>query len=371
MGKRRKENEDSNDSIKITAIQRDLVNRAKSMGTLPSGSYSSVGWSNRLGSVLTPVGGGVYVACRPFLWNKIDVGCRMTVIELPPDSNELKSLSESSPELSEEKLATKKKPDLFVHSPVSLDGPLMAALNDIGTVRHVVSPNYEHVKFAGMWGEAYPEACMWGCPGMMEREPDVRWTGEIPYGIRPNSWCDGGNNPTKQQQLQHPKLWDFRTIQPLHLDIENNPFTSNPFFNEVVFYHEQSGTLLTTDSYWNYPAADGVANSNFGIYGNAVQDFGSWELAPDVDKIPLGSSLWKFGMDKLFRPFYLNLMVKSERRDDFVNMASFMSGIESPTVSSSISNKWNVRTVIPAHGDIVRGVDLIQNVLGNHFDIVK
>ena len=82
-------------------------------------------------------------------------------------------------------------------------------------------------------------------------------------------------------------------------------------------------------------------------------------------------SLWKFGMDKLFRPFYLNLMVKSERRDDFVNMASFMSGIESPTVSSSISNKWNVRTVIPAHGDIVRGVDLIQNVLGNHFDIVK
>ena len=182
MGKRRKENEDSNDSIKITAIQRDLVNRAKSMGTLPSGSYSSVGWSNRLGSVLTPVGGGVYVACRPFLWNKIDVGCRMTVIELPPDSNELKSLSESSPELSEEKLATKKKPDLFVHSPVSLDGPLMVALNDIGTVRHVVSPNYEHVKFAGMWGEAYPEACMWGCPGMMEREPDVRWTGCVIFG---------------------------------------------------------------------------------------------------------------------------------------------------------------------------------------------
>lgn len=71
-----------------------------------TGSYSNVGWSNRLGTVLTPVveGGGscVYVACRPFLWNRIDVGCKMTVIEL---STKTKNSS---------------KPDLFVHSPVQL-----------------------------------------------------------------------------------------------------------------------------------------------------------------------------------------------------------------------------------------------------------
>src|SRR5687768_2884923 len=47
------------------------------------GSYSSIGWSNRLGTALTPVSiPGVYSADRPFYWNKIDVGGRMTVIQL-------------------------------------------------------------------------------------------------------------------------------------------------------------------------------------------------------------------------------------------------------------------------------------------------
>ena len=32
-------------------------------------------------------------------------------------------------------------------------------------------------------------------------------------------------------------------------------------------------------------------------------DYGTWELAPDVWPVPTGSALWKFGMDKIFRPF--------------------------------------------------------------------
>ena len=54
--------------------------------------------------------------------------------------------------------------DLFVHSPVHLDEPLRQALDKIGTVKHVVSPNYEHVKYAKEWQEAFPEANMWACP---------------------------------------------------------------------------------------------------------------------------------------------------------------------------------------------------------------
>lgn len=35
---------------------------------------------------------------------------------------------------------------LWVHSPVELDEPLRQALEEIGPVGHIVSPNYEHVK---------------------------------------------------------------------------------------------------------------------------------------------------------------------------------------------------------------------------------
>jgi len=68
------------------------------------------------------------------------------------------------------------KPDLWVHSPVMLDGPLIQTLEQLGTVRHVVSPNYEHVKFANQWANQYPLANMWACPGMMATRPEVRWS---------------------------------------------------------------------------------------------------------------------------------------------------------------------------------------------------
>ncbi len=38
---------------------------------------------------------------------------------------------------------------LWVHSPVELTPELKTALDAIGDVRHIVSPNYEHTKFAG------------------------------------------------------------------------------------------------------------------------------------------------------------------------------------------------------------------------------
>jgi len=252
--------------------RKKLIQRAREIDSnlqsgKTSGSYSTVGWSNRLGTVLTPAAvPGVYTACRPFLWNNIDVGCRMTVIELASKSQD-------------------SKPDLFIHSPVFLDRPLMEAIEKLGTVKHVVSPNLEHVKFAKLWGDAFPEASMWGCPGMIECEPDVRWTGEIPYSARAPTYPTASNAPKPVEGM-----WDWNEVQPLHFDVEVNPFTNKAFFNEVVFYHTASKTLLTTDTYWNYPKGDGITNSNYeSMEGFEANDYGPWELAPSVGKIPLGS----------------------------------------------------------------------------------
>ena len=259
---------------KAKSIDPALVNKdeKKSASSFTSGSYSSVGWSNRLGTVLTPISiPGVYSADRPFIWNDIDVGGRMTVVELQSSTNE--------------------KPDLFVHSPVFLDPPLIAALEKIGTVKHVVSPNYEHVKYARQWGEYYKDANIWGCPGIMEKEPLVRWTGEIPAGCRPPGY-EFNEESTKGKD----NMWDWNELQPIHIDCERLPILRTPFFSEVVFYHVPSKSLLVTDSYWNYPRLDGITNANYAdkaaLCGdNEEKDFGVWELAPDVGRIPFSSRL--------------------------------------------------------------------------------
>lgn len=305
-----------------------LIEEAKRLNA-PKSSYSSVGWSNRLGSVLTPAAvPGVYTADRPFYWNKIDVGCRMTVIK-------------------------QQNGDLFVHSPIGIDPPLIRSLEELGTVRHVCSPNYEHVKYASQWAEQFPNANIWGCPGLMERETDVRWTGEVSFGARPPGFQ--GDNRSSDDKHEH--MWDWDEIQPLHIDTEVNPFTGKSFFNEVIFYHTASKTLLMTDLFWNYPSSDGRTNGQISV--NDAEDFGPWELAPSVGKIPFGSTAWKFGMDKIFYPFYMNLMVKSDKRQVFNEIAKFI----------TCGGDWEVETIIPAHGDIIRGKNLCREVLQKHFNV--
>jgi hypothetical protein len=300
---------------------------AKSGSLNPSQGYTTAGWSNRAATVLTPVhlDPNVYTGDRPFYWNRIDVGCRMTVIELPADDS------------------TSGRPDLWVHSPVGLDGPMQQALNQLGNVKYVVSPNYEHLKFAAQWYQSFPQADMWGCPGLAQRMENIQWKGEIPDGFRPTAWKGGPGT----QMEPDSGIWDTNIIQPLHIDIEKNPFTGKPFFNEVVYYHQPSKTLLCTDLFWNYPA-DVVPNSQYG-----ADD--TWELAPRVAGIPVGSRLWKFGMDQIYRPFFNNFMVtdQSQYRD----------------VVNHILDVWDVETLIPAHGDILRGRTLIRQALREHFQL--
>jgi len=106
---------------------------------------------------------------------------------------------------------------------------------------------------------------------------------------------------------------------------------------------------MTTDFYWNYPQSSGIPNSN--LKGNDDE----WELAPAVPSIPFGSRLWKQGMDKVYLPFYKNLMVKDKTKYE--------------EIKKIVLKEWDVETLIPAHGDIIRGKDLIRDVLSEHLKI--
>jgi len=307
------------------SIRQALIDKSKQLNPT---QYSTAGWSNRAATVLTPIHtdpAGVYTADRPFLWNDIDVGCRSTIIELPTASGKKGG-----------------KPDLFIHSPVGLDGPMLKAMEELGTVRYVFTPNYEHTKFAGAWKQNYKDAAMWGCPGIGERMPEIKWDGEIPIGYRPKGW-----KGKKATPADPPGVWDTEILQPLQIDVEKAPILNKPFFNEVIFYHAPTKTLLTTDLFWNYPAS-GTPNSEFGRDD-------SWELAPSLEGIPFGSSFWKFCMDKIYYPFFTNLMITDRS--------------EYKAIADHILNVWDVETVIPAHGDILRGKEFIRSVLTKYFKL--
>jgi hypothetical protein len=313
------------------SVRQALADKAKAINP-PDHKYSTAGWSNRAATVLTPVylskaaaqgkpNNNVYTGDRPFYWNKIDVSCRMTIVEIP-------SSSDDDPPL------------LWVHSPVAADGPMQQVIANLpGKVEHVVSTNYEHLKFAPEWARSYPDANFWACPGLSERMPDMPWTGEIPDGYRPAGW-KGAAQESPVLPASEP-WWDRNLIQALHVNVEVNPATGKPFFNEVIYFHTVSKTLMVTDLLWNYPAST-VPNSEFGRND-------AWELAPVVSDIPIGSRLWKQGMDKVYAPFFNAVMVqdKAAYRD----------------IANHIVNVWQPEIVIPAHGDILRGKDFIREVL--------
>jgi len=186
-----------------------------------------VTWSNPQGAVLTPIGDDIWLAERPFYprlpgLQGTDVGCKAVVVRLPDDT-------------------------LWVHAPVGLDGPLLEALAELGTVKHIVTPNSEHQKFAPAWLLAFPEAVGYACPGLLEKQ----WAAGASPGGWARSLVELLDEPDGVTSAAPPAEWAgaielcwFRDRIPL------DPL-QRPFFNEVVFCHKPSRTLIVSDLWCN------------------------------------------------------------------------------------------------------------------------
>ena len=116
----------------------------------------------------------------------------------------------------------------------------------------------------------------------------------------------------------------------------------------VVFFHSATKSLITADLYWNYPSSH-IPNKEHG------QD-DPRELAPvQEDGIPWKSQFWKFVMDRVYYPLYNGLMVTDQN--------------QYKAIGDHIVNVWDPEIVVPCHGDLLRGKDLIRRVLRKHFQV--
>ncbi len=117
--------------------------------------------------------------------------------------------------------------DLFLHSPVAFDVALAKRMQSLGVIKHLISPNKLHYAHIGEWLRGFPEAVAWASSGARERarsrQIDVGFSRDLGPAA-PVEWQD------EIEQLIIP----------------------GGIFNEVVFFHKGSRTLILADTIMNF-----------------------------------------------------------------------------------------------------------------------
>jgi len=107
----------------------------------------------------------------------------------------------------------------WVWSPVALNADLAGAVEKIGPVRHIVSPNKIHHLFLKEWIERWPEALLYAPPGLARRKPELHFDAEL-----------GDDSDAAWKQ-----------------DIDQVIFRGSFAMEEVVFFHRLSRTAIICD----------------------------------------------------------------------------------------------------------------------------
>lgn len=115
---------------------------------------------------------------------------------------------------------------LWVHSPTRLSNELQAAIDNIGEVRFIVGPNNGHNLWLNDWQSAYPEAKLYVSPGIV-----------------------------KKITLGEHQLLDEHFDNIWSEDLERQYMPGVSFFDESVFFHKRSKSLLVTDLIQNHSDA--------------------------------------------------------------------------------------------------------------------
>ena len=142
---------------------------------------------------LTPLAEDVWIVERPLSFLGIEMGTRMTVVRTEGDA-------------------------LWICSPVELTDGLQRAIDDLGAVRWVVAPNRFHHLFVGPFMEAYPDAKLFGCPGLEKKRADLQFDDLL--SRTPDDWA-GAIDCVRAEGI--------------------------PMFDELLFHHRASRTLIATD----------------------------------------------------------------------------------------------------------------------------
>ncbi|MBE9241116.1 DUF4336 domain-containing protein [Synechocystis salina] len=117
--------------------------------------------------------------------------------------------------------------DIWVHSPIANQEGLADAVAALGSVRHLIAPNWIHYAWIPAWQSRFQEALTWVSPGAVERAASK--------SIKLTFDHELGN--------ESPSQWSGEFEQRL---------ADSDYHREVIFFHRKSKTLVLTDLIENF-----------------------------------------------------------------------------------------------------------------------
>ena len=181
---------------------------------------------------------------------------------------------------------------LWCHSPVEPDAGLFDAIDALGPVRHLVSPNKLHYAHIAAWKRRYPEAVAWASPGVRQRAASQRI--EVAFDA--------------ELEDAPPAAW-AGTLDQLR-------FKGSRAIEEVVFLHRPSATLVLADLIENFEA------DRLDTPMRWIARFGG-VLAPD-GKTPLDMRLTYLGHKAAARACFERMLAWQPRRIILAHGRCFM-----------------------------------------------
>jgi Domain of unknown function (DUF4336) len=114
---------------------------------------------------------------------------------------------------------------VWVWSPIALTEELASAVEAIGPIRYIVSPNKIHHLFLSEWANRWPDAHLYAPPGLARKKPDLHFQAELGDESEP-AWAS---------------------------EIDQVIFHGSFAMEEVTFFHRPSKTAIICDLIQRFP----------------------------------------------------------------------------------------------------------------------
>ncbi len=174
---------------------------------------------------------------------------------------------------------------LLLISPGRATESLASEMTEFGRITDIVAPSLLHHLWVHKAQAAFPQATVWCAKDLNKKRPDVRWD----KAVTKDSW-------TYRDEIEVTEIKGTK-------------------FNEVVFFHIESQTLVVTDLFFNLVKPKDTAG------------FGAWII------LKIFGTFRRFGMSS----FYLR---------GVTDQAAFRQSLLEVS-------KYDFKTIIVAHGDPV------------------
>ena len=118
---------------------------------------------------------------------------------------------------------------LFILSPIQLTPDIRGDIDLLGVVKYLVSPNHLHHLYLGDWSQAYPDARLYASPRLAPKRKDLTFYKTLSTDTPEPEWA----GQIDQCIFGSGKGW----------------------FDEIVFFHRASYTIIFTDMVMDFAPA--------------------------------------------------------------------------------------------------------------------